>query len=168
MNPLEAFLVEKQAQEKKAGFASSFKRSAKNIPEALGSATAQGAATAAVGAGIAGIGMAVSKIYDAMTKRRDFHQMLASNPDLVEHQAADPKRFNQMFSTLRLMNPAFSADPIVAGTYMRRMADAPLTAGGVAVEALGHRESTKSPQFDAFLRGGLEGAKSGVKSGFND
>jgi hypothetical protein len=168
MTPLETFLLEKRAAEKKAGFMSSFRQSAKQIPEALGAATAQGAATAAVGAGIAGIGMAASKIYDAMTKRRDFQQMLKVNPDLAEHQAANPAMFNHMFSSLRVHNPAFTADPIVAGTYMRRMSESPLTAGGVAVEALGHRESTKSPQLDAFLRGGFEGAKSGVKSGFDN
>lgn len=166
MNPIEAFLLEKKAQEKKAGFASSFSGSAKYIPDALGSATAQGVAGAAVGAGIAAIGAAAGKIYEAMTKRRDFHRMLEANPDLAQHHETDPKQFNQMFSTLRMMNPHFSSDPIVAGTYMRRMAENPLTAGGVAVEALGHREAIKSPQFEAFMRGGLEGAKGGVKSGF--
>lgn len=166
MTPLEAFLHEKKATEKRAGFVSAFRQSAKQIPEALGAASAQGAATAVVGAGIAGVGMAASKIYDAMTKRRDFQRMLQVNPDLAEHQASNPAMFNHMFSSLRMHNPAFTADPIVAGTYMRRMSESPLTAGGVAVEALGHRESTKSPQLDAFLRGGFEGAKSGVRSGF--
>jgi len=154
MNPVEKFL-----KEKNAGFMSTFGSSMKKMPDALGHAAAQGVTTAVAGAGVAGMGLAVSKIYDAMTKKRDFHQMLEANPDLMEHHNSDPKRFNQMFSSLRLMNPAFSADPIVAGTYMRRMVESPLTAGGVAVESLGHRESAKSPMVDAFMRGGMEGSK---------
>lgn len=160
MTPLEAFLKEKSAAEKSASFSSGFRKQIR--PTSFGSALGQGAATALVSAGMAGIGMATAKIYDAMTKKRDFNQMLESNPDLIEHHEQDPKRFNQMFSSLRMMNPAFSADPVVAGTYMRRMAESPLSSGGIAVEALGHRETTKSPIMDAFVRGGLEGAKKGV------
>lgn len=165
MNPLEKFLLEKQAA-KVPGFGEALSTGLRRAPGAMGGALAQGAATAVAGAGVAGLGVAAGKIYHALTKRRDFNQMLDANPDLLEQHASDPKRFNLLFTTLRTMNPAFAADPVVAGTYMRRMSENPLTAGGIAVEALGHRETTKSPALESFMKGGLEGTKSGLKAGF--
>lgn len=105
---------------------------------ALPTAMAHGVAGAGVAAGIAGAGVAAGKIYNAITKSHDFKSMLENNQDLQEHYQNDPKRFNLMFTTLRTMNPAFSRDPLVAGTYMRRMVESPMSAGGVAVEAMGH------------------------------
>lgn len=157
MNPLDKFRQEKQALEKRAGFMSSFTKQIKQAPEVMGHAMATGAATAAVGVGMTGMGLAAHKIYEAMTKRQDFNSMMSANPDLAEHHAQDPKRFNMMFTSLRSMNPTFSADPVVAGTYMRRMVESPLSAGGIAVEALGYR--TPPALSEAFTRAGLEGAK---------
>ena len=67
--------------------------------------------------------------------------MLHHNPDLVEHHERDPQNFNAMFSALRTMNPAFSKEPIVAGTYMRQMVNSPVNAGEFAVRALGERSN---------------------------
>jgi hypothetical protein len=77
---------------------------------------------------------------DAATKQRDFRRMLSFNPDLQEHHERDPRMFNQMYSSLRTMNPGFAKDPLVAGTYMRRMSESPLTAGGVLTDAVGSRD----------------------------
>lgn len=125
---------------KQAGFGDTARRVGQAMPEALAMGLGAVGATAAVG----GLGVASQKIYDAMTKRRDFNAMLEHNPDLVEHHQNNPKSFNQMFTTLRTMNPQFSKDPLVAGTYMRRMAESPLSAGGVAVEAFGHHRPSPS------------------------
>jgi hypothetical protein len=119
---------------KQAGFGSTVRDVGKQIPSAVVHGVGATAATAAV----TGLGFAAQKIYDAMTKRMDFNTMLEHNPDLADHHGQNPKMFNQMFSTLRVMNPTFSKDPVVAGTYMRRMMESPLHAGGIAVEALGH------------------------------
>lgn len=119
---------------KKASLGSTARDVAGQIPSAVVHGLGATAATAAV----TGMGFAAQKIYDAMTKRMDFNAMLEHNPDLADHHGTNPKMFNQMFSTLRTMNPSFSKDPIVAGTYMRRMMESPMHAGGIAVEALGH------------------------------
>ena len=109
------------------------------------------AATVAVGAGLAGAGIAASKIYDAVTKRRDFRSMMASNQDLEEEYTRDPKMFNQAFTTLRRFTPEFSKDPLVAGTYMRQMMSSPATAGGVAVSALGASKDVRRPGQEPFF-----------------
>lgn len=114
-----------------------------------------GAGLAAAGIGAAGA--AVNKIVDAIQKRRDFRQMMEYNPHLQEAHAADPKRFNQVYSTLRTFNPAFAADPIVAGTYMDRMWNSPQGAGGIATEALMARDKVPSPIGDIFHAGVIKG-----------
>jgi len=159
-NPIDAYLSEKNA-----GFFDSvgkgFKQEAQNFGTAglgselfrrgVGSALAVGGAlattTAAAGA---------SKLYNAATKSRDFKKMLDHNPDLAESHKENPKQFNQMFSTLRMFNPAFSRDPIVAGTYMRQMTQNPLTAGSLAVEALGHTGSLPPSPTAALLMAGMK------------
>jgi hypothetical protein len=121
------------------------------------------AATGAVTAAGAGLGAAVQHIFNAATKARDHRTMLEHNPDLEDALRENPKRFNQMFTTLRNANPSFSRDPIIAGTYMRRMMDAPMTAGGMAVEALSHKQPM-SPVLDMFTKGTMEGAKAGLRA----
>jgi hypothetical protein len=48
--------------------------------------------------------------------------------------------FNQMYSSLRRMNPAYARDPLVAGTYMRQMLDSPLSAGGLLTQTVSTRD----------------------------
>jgi len=79
---------------------------------------------------------AAHKAYMAATKSKHHKEMLDVNPDLVEHQQADPKMFNQHYNSLRNMNPRFAQDPIVAGAYMRRMSEFPHNAGPILVESL--------------------------------
>lgn len=110
------------------------KTSADVLPMArvLGRSVASGAAMA----GGFGLATAAVKAYQAMTKKRDFDEMIATNPDLAAAQQADPVKFNQHYNALRRMNPQFAAEPIVAGSYMRQMAAYPESAGKVVVEAL--------------------------------
>jgi hypothetical protein len=141
---------------KLAGFLNTLR--AAKVQDMLAQAVIGAGASAAVGAGIAGVGAAAAHIHDAATKRRDFMRMMQMNPDLHDAHARDPKMFNQMYSSLRTFNPAFARDPIVAGTYLRRMAESPLVPGGILTEALSMRD--KVPERGALvLRQALEGAK---------
>lgn len=153
-NPVEEFLTTKEAAWDQQVFKGMGESLLKDAPHQLGSALATGT----VMAGAAGIGVAANKIYEAVTKRHDFRQMLEYNPDLHEELAKNPKQFNQMFTTLRKFNPQFSADPLVSGHYMRHMASEPATAGRMAVEALEHRPPP-SAIGEGFARGAQEGAK---------
>jgi hypothetical protein len=141
-NPLDEYL-----QEKNGG------RFTEQMPNAMANA----GANAVIGLGAAAAGVAATKIYQAVTKRRDFRNMMEANGDLHEEYQRDPKLFNQMFSTLRHFSPQFSSDPMVAGTYMRQMVQSPLTAGGVAIQALGaHSDIGKNR--NPFVQKSLEGA----------
>jgi hypothetical protein len=140
--PLEEFLAMKTA-----GFGRTF-----------GNAATGAGATALVGAGAAALTVGASKAYDAITKRRDFATMLDHNPDLAEHHAADPRTFNRLYSSLRTVNPTFAKDPIIAGTYMRRMVESPM-AGGVLTDALAMNEKVPQHVGEAFRRGAGDGAK---------
>jgi hypothetical protein len=120
-----------------------------------------GAGTAAIAGGIGAVGMAASKIYDAATKARDFKHMMEYNADLQEHHDRDPRMFNQMYSSLRAMNPTFSKDPIVAGTYMRQMVDSPSSAGGVLVNTVASRD-----KFPSTMGRALEEGQSAAKGSF--
>lgn len=118
----------------------------------------------AAGAGAAGIGMAASKIYDAITKTRDFRAMLENNADLQDHYGKNPKYFNLAYSSLRSTSPAFGKDPIVAGHYMRRIMENQDEAGGILMQAM--KDSPRAeghPMVESFGRGALEGAKAGLK-----
>lgn len=141
-----------------------FRNAIQGLPEHFGQHAAAGAGAAVAGAAIGGLGVAVSKLYDAATKSRDFRQMLATNPDLTDMHESNPKQFNQMFTSLRAMNPEFSKDPLVAGEYMRRMSADPNRAGGYLTEAVSHRDRFPSPVMDTYLKGGIEGLK-GTRQG---
>jgi hypothetical protein len=146
--------------EKKSSFMNSVQEGAKKLPGAIGSA----GAGAVAAAGAAGIGVAASKVYDAITKRRDFHAMLENNPGLHDHLRQNPKFFNLAYSSLRASNPGFSRDPIIAGQYMMTMMDSPAHAGNVLVEAMQQMQHGRSPVMDALGKGALEGAKSGMNA----
>jgi hypothetical protein len=132
-NPLDTYM-ESKPETKTASFGRSFAGTALN-PAALG----QAAGTAAVAAGVGLAGAAAQKIWGAITKQRDFTAMMRYSPDLAEEQARNPDLFNRQYSSFRAINPQFAADPIIAGTYMRRMATSPEAAGAVIVESLNGR-----------------------------
>lgn len=95
----------------------------------LGRQMQGGAAWAMGGVAASGLGMAAKKIGDAVAKRREFREMMELDPELVEHQARNPKMFNAAYSSLRNINPAFGRDPLVAGAHMKQFMDNPDTAG---------------------------------------
>lgn len=155
-NPLEDFLEEYAPGEKVAfGFGEFAGGIGKGVVQGLGAAAAAGV--------VAGGGMAAAKIYNAATKSRDFRNMLEFNPDLAAHHENNPRMFNQMYSSLRAMNPSFSRDPLVAGTFMRQMVDAPETAGGKLTEALKSHGEFETPLSKAFDLG-ISNAGGGFKN----
>jgi len=151
-NPLDVFF------EKKASLG-------KGLGSRFGDALAQGAGTAVVGGALTALVPAASHIFNAITKKRDFNQMMQSpfNTDLHEHLSARPKEFNLAFSSLRSVTPEITRDPMIAGQYMRRvMQSTPDTAGGIVLEALQHKEKFgPSVASEAFGRGAVEGARTG-------
>jgi hypothetical protein len=134
----------------------------RRFPQHLAHAGAAAGAAATVGLVGAGIHGAVSKIVDVATKSHDFRQMMHANEDLHPHYESDPKRFNLMFNTLRTMNPSYSKDPLVAGSFMRRMIESPTGLGGIAGEALQHRGDFPESAFGVAHDYAREGAKAGL------
>lgn len=129
MTPVDDYL-------KHAGFLGDLGAVAK--PTALG----YGVQTA-VGLGMAGAAYGVRQAYMALTKKRDFDRMMEHNPHLHEaRERLGDKSFNQYFTSLRNMTPAFSRDPIVAGTMMEQMVSGSAP-GGVLQQSLQHAD--KSP-----------------------
>jgi len=156
--PIDTYFEKKAAQLSLPGMSGMGGR----IGNALGQAGTNAAVGAVASAGAAGLGVAASKIYDAITKRQNFRQMLEHNPDLEEYIQQNPKFFNQAYSSLRAANPAFSRDPLISGTYMRKIMESPLGAGGILGEAMDRQSSGRTPVMDAFGKGALEGAKAGL------
>lgn len=123
----------------------------------LGKGLALGGALALGSAGVAGVGAAAKKVYDAITKKRDFEGMLEANPHLNAVQEAQPEEFSRMFTALRAMNPSFTRDPVVAGAYMTEAMEQPAeTRGFTAVKALREAKSTGLDPFSDAALGGFQ------------
>lgn len=91
---------------------------------------------------------ATDKIYRAITKTRDFRSMMEANPDLQKDHDTDPALFNRHFTSLRNMAPEFTADPVIAGTYMRRLSANPSGAGTMILEAASMAPGHGASSFD--------------------
>jgi hypothetical protein len=107
-------------------------------------------------AGVTGAALGVQQLYNAATKSRDFRTMLEHNQDLAGHE--DQKSVSMAFTSLRRFAPEFSKDPLVAGTYVRRIVENPMGAGGVIGEALGHNRNPHP-----MMEQGLAGMQGGLK-----
>jgi hypothetical protein len=142
-NPATEFLYEKKAF--------TIPQGVKDFAGRAAGAAASGAATAVGAAAIGGSALAVSKIYDAATKGRDFKMMLEHNGEIAQAHAEDPKRINMYFTTLRTFNPEFSKDPLVAGTYIRQMMESPTHIGGQASNLVADRSKIKHPMMDMLM-----------------
>ena len=160
-NPLDEYFQEKTAVSFGRGFAAgAFGQDAGRLGMRAGKSVAQGAMGAAGALAVGAAGMGAQMLYDAATKSRDFKAMLESNPDLIEAQQEDPKRFNQMFTTLRTFNPSFSRDPLVAGGMMRQMHEAPNGIAGLMSTALDSRDKlNKNPLSEQVSRAALSRGK---------
>jgi hypothetical protein len=108
---------------------------------------------AGMSAALTGGAVAASRIIGAIQKGKQFRAMMDFNEDLHEYHSRDPKLFNQQYTSLRAMNPEFAADPLIAGTYMRRMSTESANAGGILTDALNFRDKEQRPVMDAFQKG---------------
>lgn len=144
MNPLDKYL-EKHAD---------WKETATNA--AVGTAVVGG-----LSAGGAMLNFGAKSLYDAVTKRRDFRNMLDNNPDLHEKLQNDPKMFNQAYSSLRSVNMQFAKEPLIAGNYMRQIMESPMMAGGKIELALLGGQGQQSP-IDKITGHMFEGARAGA------
>lgn len=161
MNPVEEFL-EEFGEVKQADFADV----AKSLGGRFGDALLLGAAAATVGAVVTGAGGMATALHTAATKTRDFKGMMDLNPDLHKFHAQDPKMFNQMYTSLRRANKQYSADPLIAGSYMRQMLDSPTHAGGLLENAIGRAPSTQGQFARDIARMGGEAAVGHMKQDF--
>lgn len=124
MNPIDEALMSKQA------FFGAVGKAVSGVAAGgAGSSFLQGMGAAAGTGLIAGIGMAAIKIRNSISKKRNFKEMMSLNDDLRAEQSQDPKFFNAAYNSLNRVNPQFGRDPIVAGSYMRKMMANPDAAG---------------------------------------
>jgi hypothetical protein len=155
-NPVASYLKEKTS----ASFVQGVRAgSGFGNPGRMGAAVGRGAAGAAGALAVAGGAAIASKLYDVATKAHDFRTMLEENPDVAAEHQENPRRVNQFFTTLRTFNPQFSRDPVVAGTYMRKMLLEPQTAGGYVENALNFRDKMGPSVGDQVTRAALGGKK---------
>lgn len=166
-NPIEAYLGEKTAAQTSlpfGGFGHSFGNAMRQglNPSRLGESAANavlGAGGAALAAGaVAGGVRGVQALYDVATEARDFRAMLENDPDLKRKHEEEPKLVNRMFTTLRTFNPAFTRDPVVAGSYVRQMVEDPMHAGTMATEALNFRDKTRNQLGDRVTQAAFQRA----------
>lgn len=126
--------------------------------------TFQGSAAGALGSAAAtGVALGFKSLYNAATKHRDFKAMLAQNPDIEVHQQQQPKQVNAFFSSLRSVNHDFSADPVIAGSYLRQMLESPMP-GGIAAQAAQMRDNRPNALVESIAGGAREGSRFGLES----
>ena len=124
---------------------------------------------------MAGIAKGINAAVDALTYAGDFKSMMAANPDLAEYPEPE---IRMVFASLRHLNPEFSKDPLVSGTFVRgRMENRQQSSHGgfetARVElgtakdlAQGHNFMNKGndPLNDMLQRSGQMGMEHGSKS----
>lgn len=104
--------IMKKAQSALGSFASGAGKFLGGVGAAAGTAAVGGIALA-----LAGDAYGAAK--RGLTKSRNYQSMLEANPDLRQ---APADRVQRAFSTLHRLNPEFSGDPTVAGSYVRSQA----------------------------------------------
>ncbi len=148
-NPVDELLED----EKVAGFGSAASKAWQELPGHMIGAVGMAGAAAMAG----GVVSAASHLYDAATKSYDYRAMLHHNPDLAEHPS--PQHVEMAFTTLRSFAPAFSKDPLVAGTYVRQIAESPANAGGLILPAMQAQGQRAMGMQDMAQQGALQGLK---------
>ncbi len=76
-----------------------------------------GAGAAGIAGGIKGIEALSDSIATPIKKRSAFNNMMADNPGLKKENKKDVQK---VFNTLYRFNPKMAADPLVAGSFMKR------------------------------------------------
>jgi hypothetical protein len=114
-----------------------------------------------VGVGVMAAPAVAQKVFNAVMKHHDYNKMMEHNPGLEDIRREDPKRFNNLYSSLRRMNPEFSRDPFVSGSYMGRLMVAGSEgAGGVLIDAARVRPGMALPTVgDAWRSASQSGSK---------
>lgn len=137
MNPVEEFLLVKEAKDKQAGWLGDLGRAfmkgispatSEFVPRTVGQGIASamgqavpGAATAGIlGTAAYGIGKGYSAIKDRFAKQRDYQAMLEADPGLKRRPA---RQVQMMFNSLRKMAPTMSADPVIAASFIDNQLD---------------------------------------------
>lgn len=142
MNPIDEYLSTKTAAFGGQSVLPGMGRFARN--QAVQSVVS-GAGAAAGGLAVMGLATAAQKALQSIRKKRQFEDMMQVNPDLAEQQAEDPMKFNAHYNSFRRLNPEFAADPILAGTILRKMNANPETAGSVLAESFKGRKDMGGP-----------------------
>lgn len=140
MNPVDEYFMAKQAMQKvadddkggKGGGVGGWKQGLQ-----------QAAIHGGVGLALAGAPILASKVYHAAVKNSRYNNMLSANEDLQslrdkpeEQGGMGRKKFDMAFHSLHNMAPEFAADPLVAGHYMRQIANSPTEGiGGQLISA---------------------------------
>lgn len=147
-NPLDDYLMEKEAAPRPRG----------DMMQRVGDA----ALSFGVGSALMAAPAVGQKIMNAVTKRRDYNNMMDQNPELADAKAESPQQFNNFYNSLHRQNPTFAKDPVISGTYMNQMMAHPVGAGKVIVESMG--AAGKAPRSgmpslgDAWTSGARAGA----------
>lgn len=112
MNPVEEFLSdESDGVEKTAGFWKAMKEPMKQVGIAAG-----GTLASAVAMGGAALGY--KAIQDSIQKSRGFKSMLQENPNL---RKMDRSKVQRMYNTLYHVSPMAATDPMISGSWTKRM-----------------------------------------------
>ena len=157
MNPVEEFLMAKHGYQTKSAL------DWKAMGEQSGNALAAGGVMAGIGALTAGAALGAQSLYNAATAKRDFRGMMEWNQDL---HGEDQRLLNQSFRTLRQFAPDMSKDPLVSGSIIRRMVQAPQGVAGIIQESLSAQKGINHPALEAFIEGGKSRAVSDMMRGF--
>ncbi len=112
-------------------------------PGEIGKQLLTGGLSALGGAAALAAVPAVKKVYESIERGRDFRQMMQTYPDLDQLRQDKPEFFMQAYNSLRKMNPAFGRDPIIAGSFMRKMVMSPETAGQTLAATMKAPEAPK-------------------------
>lgn len=134
MNPLEEFLVQaegiKEEKEKTAGFLGKIWEGLKHgtrdvgrgsdFASRFGEALVPAMGVAAVGGTLAGGIEGYKAVKEKFTKTRDYKNMLEANPELKKMDAASTQ---MIYNSLRSTAPSLAGDPLVAGSFVRRVMD---------------------------------------------
>lgn len=122
-------------------------------PSDLKPALRNAAVNVGTGLAIAGVPLLAAAGYNRAMRGSRMKSMMKFDPGLEDIRQQDPERFSQYFNSLHSMSPAYAADPVVASTYMRQMANYPSGAGKVLVEARsGMKPSPSGPLTDALQK----------------
>lgn len=113
MNPVDEFLVGERLRNKEAA----------ELPRFMPAGTKKQVLTLAAASilptlAITGVNAAIREVKKAVTRSRDFKNMMEANPDLGDREAEGVK---SLFSLIHDTSPTLAANPLVAGGFIRKL-----------------------------------------------